>query len=161
MLLLAALARLEALAGLVATATGAYNLSVQIVKPAAAATAKSVRQGASMMVPVRITNMGSTTLFNVALKVELPEGLVPVGASKVLGSRRTTEGTNVYYTSLTLGPRKTKMLRVKAKAVGCEVGSLQVGALAYIQEPHYGAITCLTPASPPLVVSKGKRRGGS
>ena len=106
---------------------------------------REVSPGGRQVVAAKVANTGATTVTGLALRLLLPQGFVPY-PKPPKGTVAAVEGnrTAVYFTGLSLGPRKLRRLRVRARACATATpGTYPVGATAYVVNATNG-ITCMT-----------------
>jgi len=111
-----------------------------------------------MLVAAKVVNRGSARLTGLAVRLDLPAGLVAtytkVSRKGPLVVPDTGANTSAaYWTGLSLGPRKGRFLKLPAEACATAApGSQSVGGTDYAVNAT-GDATCLGPDAAPVAVN--------
>ena len=111
---------------------------------------RSLAAGSSFM--LKATVAAAAEVPNVGVRVSLPAQSSVIKAAALLVPKPArqpvqADGNSIFWTSLTLAPRKNQRFKVKARLGICTpAGPQAVSAMAYVMDAQ-GNVTCTTPVT--------------
>jgi hypothetical protein len=104
-----------------------------------------VRRGQSLVVAAKVVNKGKTSLSGVAVRLDLPAGLVasPKSPTNPIVAGEGSDGSSAYWTGLNLGAGKRRTLKLRVRA--CDAAAADTYAM--VGAVYVVNVTTPSPAS--------------